>query len=109
MRSFLAPRLSIGIVSLFLLANLLLGEPTKTQEPAKLSVLLLGDKGHHRPADFAKLLTPVFAKVGIDVTYTDKVEDLTAENLAKYDTVAIFRDSGDLPAKNETALVDFIE
>jgi putative membrane-bound dehydrogenase-like protein len=88
---------------------MLLGEPSKAQEPAKLSVLLLGDKGHHRPADFAKVLTPVFAKVGIDVTYTDKVEDLTAENLAKYDAVAIFRDSGDLPVKNETALLDFIE
>jgi putative membrane-bound dehydrogenase-like protein len=78
-------------------------------EPARLSVLLLGDKGHHNPAEFAKLLTPVFAKDGIDVTYTDNVEDLTPETLAKVDAVAIFRDSGDLPAKSESALVDFVE
>src|SRR6266851_10085080 len=78
-------------------------------EPATLSVLLLGDKGHHNPAEFAKLLTPVFAKAGIDVTYTDKVDDLTSEALAKYDAVAIFRDSGDLPAKPEAALFDFVE
>jgi len=82
---------------------------TIAAEPVKLSVLLLGDKGHHNPAEFAKLLAPVFAKAGIDVSYTDKVDDLTPEALAKYDAVAIFRDTGDLPAKPEAALLDYVE
>jgi putative membrane-bound dehydrogenase-like protein len=90
-------------------AGFLSGFPARAAEPARISVLLLGDKGHHRPAEFAKLLTPIFAKDGIDVTYTDDVEKLTPTNLAKHDAVAIFRDSGDLPAKPEAALVEFVE
>jgi putative membrane-bound dehydrogenase-like protein len=86
--------------------------PTATlpaAEPAKLSVLLLGDAGHHRPAEMAKILTPVLAGVGIRVDYTADVEALAPVNLAKYDVLAIFRDSGELPASEEAALFDFIE
>ena len=78
-------------------------------EPARLSVLMLGDDGHHRPADLAKLITPVLAKDGIDVTYTEDVEALTPERLAKCDALLIFRDHGDLPPKPEAALMDFVE
>jgi type 1 glutamine amidotransferase len=49
------------------------------------------------------------AKVGIRLKYTDDVAALTAENLANYDALAIFRDSGDLPPKQEAALVEFIQ
>src|SRR5437868_2733765 len=64
------------------LAALLLGTtPLGAAEPARLSVLLLGDKGHHRPADMAKVLTPVLAKAGIDVTYTDDVAALVPATL----------------------------
>jgi putative membrane-bound dehydrogenase-like protein len=93
----------------FLLAVLLVAAPLPAAEPAPLSVLLLGDHGHHRPADFAKILTPALAKANIRVDYTDDVADLTRERLAKYDAVAIFRDSGDLPPKNEAALLEYLE
>ena len=70
---------------------------------------MLGDDGHHRPADLAKLITPVLAKDGIDVAYTEDVEALTPERLAKCDALLIFRDHGDLPPKPEAALMDFVE
>jgi putative membrane-bound dehydrogenase-like protein len=92
-----------------LLAALLVAAPLRADEPVKLSVLLLGDHGHHRPAELAKVLKPAFAEAGIDLTYTDDVETLTADNLAKYDALAIFRDSGDLPPKPEAALLDYVE
>ncbi len=79
------------------------------QQPGKLKVLLLGDTGHHRPAVFAKILTAALAKQGIDIDYTADVADLTRARLAKYDALAIFRDSGNLPATNEAALLEFIE
>ncbi len=88
---------------------LVLGAALTGAQPARLRVLLLGDTGHHRPADFAKILTPALAKAGIDVAYTKDVADLNPANLAKYDAVAIFRDSGDLPVKQEAALLDFVE
>src|SRR6516165_8069769 len=78
-------------------------------EQPKLSVLFLGDDGHHRPADMAKIITPVLAKSGIRVDFTEKVEALNSAGLAKYDVVAIYRDSGRLPAQEEAALLDFVE
>jgi putative membrane-bound dehydrogenase-like protein len=99
-----------GLLGVVMVAmGLVCTAPSRAAEPARISVLLLGDKGHHRPAEFAKLLTPIFAKDGIDVTYTDDVEQLTPANLAKRDVVAILRDTGDLPAKPEAALMEFVE
>ncbi|HEV3236532.1 MAG TPA: PVC-type heme-binding CxxCH protein, partial [Gemmataceae bacterium] len=95
-----------GLAWLFFL---LIQSSALAAEPAKLSVLLLGDHGHHNPAEFAKVIGGALGKAGIDVTYTDKVEDLVPETLKKYDAVAIFRDSGELPAKNEVALMDYLE
>jgi putative membrane-bound dehydrogenase-like protein len=92
-----------------LLLMTLLGSPLCGAEPAKLSVLLLGDEGHHRPADMAQILTPALAPVGIRVEFTKDVTTLTPANLARYDAVAIFRDSGDLPPKQEAALLEFVE
>src|SRR5438309_838333 len=85
------------------------GTFSRGDAPASLAVLLLGDEGHHRPADFAKVLTPALAKEGIRVDYTADVADLTAEKLTKYDALMVFRDSGDLPPANEAALVEFVE
>lgn len=75
----------------------------------RLSVLFLGDQGHHRPAVMHNLVTDTFAKQGIDLTFTTDANALNGDNLAKYDGLLIFRDSGDLPADNETALLAFIE
>jgi putative membrane-bound dehydrogenase-like protein len=92
-----------------LLAALLIAAPLRAGEPAHLAVLLLGDHGHHRPAELARVLKPAFADAGIDLTYTDDAEALTPDNLAKYDALAIFRDSGDLPPRPEAALLDYVE
>src|SRR4051812_44222477 len=85
------------------------GLRAQAAEPARIAVLLLGDTGHHRPAELAKLLTPALARTGIDITYTRDLEDLQPATLAKYDALAIFRDSGDLPPKQEAALLQFVE
>src|SRR4051794_4081727 len=77
-------------------------------QETRLAVLLLGDRGHHNPAELAKLLGPSMARRGIDITYTDDVDRLNSAELAKYRCVAIYRDSGDLPPAAETALIEFI-
>jgi putative membrane-bound dehydrogenase-like protein len=83
--------------------------PTRAAAPPPVAVLMLGSKCHHRPADMVPLLTPALAKAGIDVTYVEDVRALTPARLAKFDVVAIYRDDGDLPAEQETALLDFVE
>src|SRR4029077_187470 len=62
-----------------------------------------------KPEAMARIIMPALDKVGIRVDYVDDVRALTLQRLARYDALAIFRDSGDLPAKEETALLDFVE
>jgi putative membrane-bound dehydrogenase-like protein len=83
--------------------------PAYAAEPPRLKVLLLGDKGHHRPAEMARVISPALDKLGIDVTFTDDLDDLNADKLAKFDALAIYRDSGDLPARHEVALLEYVE
>ncbi len=61
------------------------------------------------PAVMHNLVAREFASDGIDLTYTTDVQAVTPEGLAKYDGLLIFRDSGDLPAENEAALLSFID
>ena len=42
-------------------------------------MLFLGDNAGHKPAERFKQLQPVFAARGIELTYTDKLDDLNAE------------------------------
>src|SRR5437870_441481 len=55
-----------------------------------LTVLFLGDEGHHRPADRFAQLGPVLASRGIEATYTQAMADINSGNLAKYDALVIY-------------------
>ena len=77
--------------------------------PPKLKVLFLGDAAGHRPADRFKQLQPVLAKRGIDLTYTDKLDDLNAKTLAGYDALMIYANHTKISADQETALLEFVE
>ena len=55
-----------------------------------LSILFLGDKGHHRPADRYAQIAPVLAGRGIEVAYTEKLSDLSPDTLSKYDALLIY-------------------
>jgi putative membrane-bound dehydrogenase-like protein len=76
--------------------------------PKRLHILFLGDNGHHRPADRFRQLAPVLAKRGIDLTYTDKVSDLNADTLAKYDGLAIYANTERISPAQEKALLDYV-
>ncbi|HEY1187085.1 MAG TPA: PVC-type heme-binding CxxCH protein [Gemmata sp.] len=78
-------------------------------EPPKLKVLFLGDSAGHRPADRFKQLQPVFAKRGIVLTYTDKLDDLNAKTLGGYDALMIYANHTKIAPEQEKALLDFVE
>jgi uncharacterized protein len=78
-------------------------------EPVKLKVLFLGDNAGHRPADRFKQLQPVFAKRGIELTYTDKLDDLNAKNLSTYDALLIYANHTKISAEQEKALLEYVE
>jgi putative membrane-bound dehydrogenase-like protein len=74
-----------------------------------IKLLFLGDNGHHKPADRFRQLQPVLAKRGIDITYTDKVDALSAKTLAPYDGLIIYANHTKWSPENEAALIEFVE
>jgi putative membrane-bound dehydrogenase-like protein len=83
--------------------------PVVAADPPKLKVLFLGDNAGHKPADRFKQLQPVFAKRGIDMTYTDKLDDLNAKTLAGYDALVIYANHTKITAEQEKALLEYVE
>ena len=75
----------------------------------RISALFLGDNGHHRPLDRARQLIPVLAPRGIDIEYTDRVEDLNPGKLAAYDCLIVYANIGKISPAQEKALLDFVE
>ena len=73
-----------------------------------LSVLFLGDRGHHRPADRHAQIAPVLAGRGIDVTYTEKMADLNHDTLGKYDALLIYANTTRISKDQEKALLDYV-
>jgi uncharacterized protein len=71
-----------------------------------LSVLFLGDRGNHRPAERYPQIAPVLAGRGIEMTYTEKVSDLNPETLGKYDAVLIYANTTRISKDQEKALLD---
>lgn len=78
------------------------------QESGILRVLLLGDTGHHRPADFFKAVEPALRKKNIEVVYTDQLEDLNASKLSGYDCLMIYANWTKIAPAQEAALLDFV-
>ena len=83
--------------------------PAGGESGQPLSVLFLGDQGHHRPADRAAQITPVLAGRGIHVTYTEKTSDLNPETLARYDALIIYANTTRIGPAQEKALLDYVE
>ena len=77
-------------------------------EHSSLRVLFLGDNGHHKPADRFQQLQPVLAKQGIDLDYTESMDDVNPAKLAGYDCLAIYANTTRLAPEQEKAMLDFV-
>jgi uncharacterized protein len=83
--------------------------PGKAAAAGPLRVLFLGDQGHHRPADRAAQLAPVLAGVGIELAYTEKLEDLNLATLGRYDALVIYANITEIAPAQEKALLDYVQ
>ncbi|GAB3898782.1 hypothetical protein GCM10028803_18860 [Larkinella knui] len=77
-------------------------------KPRRTEILFLGDNGHHRPAERVPELMAALGDKGINLTYTDRLEDINADNLAKYDGLLIYANWDSIPQPQEKALIDFV-
>ena len=77
-------------------------------EPGPLKLLFLGDRGHHQPAARFKELQPVMAGRKIELVYTEKVGDLNAETLGKYDGLVLFANIDEIKPEQAKALLEYV-
>src|SRR2546425_10186124 len=101
------PAQGICLVAAGALAFLAISAPAKPE--TTIQVLFLGDNGHHRPAEWFKRLQPALATPGIELIYTDKLDDLNPATLAKYDCLMIYANHTSISPEQEKALLDFVE
>src|SRR5438270_1888569 len=94
--------------TLSLFALLLVALAAPAADPPKLKVLFLGDNAGHQPATRFKIIQPVFAARGIDLTYTDKLADLNSKMLAGYDGLLIYANHTKITPEQEKALLDYV-
>ena len=74
----------------------------------RLRVLFLGDTGHHQPKARFQQLEPVLSSRGIDLTYTDQLQDLNAAKLGGYDALLIYANHTTISPAQEAALLDYV-
>ena len=79
-----------------------------TAEESKVTVLMLGDSGFHKPADFYRHMADPLSKQSIDLKYTEDLSDINSVNLANYDGLMIFANVEQITPDAESALLDFV-
>ncbi len=89
------------------LAFLCLSVPVVADEP--LSLLFLGDNGHHRPGDRFAELEPALRDRGIELKYTDDpAVALNVETLAAFDGLVLYANHDTITPAQETALLEYV-
>lgn len=80
-------------------------------DPARRAeILFLGHASdHHDSGRYAPWLATAVFKSGINLTYTESLEDINKENLAKYDGLVIYANHDYLAPEQEMAMKDFVE
>ena len=79
-------------------------------EKRRTEVLFLGSNNHpaHDPPTRFRVIRKALGYKGINFTYTDKLDALTPENLAKYDVLLIFANQYSIDKETQgKALLDF--
>ncbi|MDR3635859.1 MAG: ThuA domain-containing protein [Isosphaeraceae bacterium] len=98
--------LALPLLGLSGLVTLAADSPAPKGRP--LTVLFLGDKGPHRPAERYAQLAPVLSGRGIEMAYTENVSDLNAQALGKYDALIVYANTTEIGKDQEKALLDYV-
>lgn len=102
LRCSLTPLLPCSLASL--LALLLV----TTTSAANLTLLFMGDNGHHRPQARYQELAPALEARGVMLKYTDRMEDLSPNTLAHYDGLVLYANIDRIEDDQAKAVLDFV-
>lgn len=78
-------------------------------QPRRIEMLFLGHElEHHNSGVYFPILATALAKEGINITYTEDVNDLNADNLDLYDGLIVYANHEAINPSQEKALLDFV-
>jgi type 1 glutamine amidotransferase len=75
---------------------------------ADLTLLFMGDNGHHRPESRFQELAPALEERGILLKYTDRMEDLNTDTLAKFDGLVLYANIDRIEDVQAKAVLDYV-
>ena len=81
----------------------------RSSEGRRIEVLFFGDDDHHRPLDMYRIYKEVSGEQGINLTYEKRMDQLTPENLAKYDALLVFANHQQISPEQLAAVKGFID
>ena len=105
-RSVVRPALLLMLGGLLAFAGARAADPAPQTKP--LRALFLGDRGLHKPAERFEQLQPVLRGRGIELTYTEKADDLNADTLGKYDALILYANIEKITPGQEKALLGYV-
>ena len=91
-----------------LLTTLAIAVTAASANAAELTLLFMGDNGHHRPENRFQELAPVLEQRGIALKYTDRMEDLNAETLGKFDGLILYANIDRIEDPQAQAVLDYV-
>ncbi|HRX82248.1 MAG TPA: ThuA domain-containing protein, partial [Pirellulaceae bacterium] len=100
------PLIGAGMVAC--VAVLLLALPSASALGDDLNLLFLGDNGPHHPARRFQELAPALAEHGIELKYTDRMEDINPDTLAKFDGLVLYANIDEIADAQAKALLDYV-
>ena len=80
----------------------------RSQESESLKILFLGDQAGHQPESRFYLLDAALKSRGFSLTYTEDLDDLTLENLRKYDALLLYANIDNIEDEPANALLDYV-
>ncbi|HWA99674.1 MAG TPA: PVC-type heme-binding CxxCH protein [Pirellulales bacterium] len=95
------------IVALLALACLASSQ-AQARSAAPLRLLFLGDRGHHRPIERFRQLQPALASRGIELSYTEDMNVLRPDVLAKYQGLVLYANIDQIDDAQAKALLDYV-
>ncbi|MBC6996902.1 PVC-type heme-binding CxxCH protein [Cytophaga sp. FL35] len=82
----------------------------KDDQPRRIEMLFLGHEiEHHNSKAYFPILASALTKDGINITYTEDVNDLNAENLSLYDGLIIYANHEEITPSQEEALLSYVK
>ncbi len=75
---------------------------------ADLQLLFMGDNRHHRPEARFQELAPVLADRGVELKYTDRMEDLNADTLNAFDGLVLYANIDRITDAQAKVVLDYV-